>query len=223
MRFNNEFEKYAIQHIGVSSNNLNYYKDNVLASQTPYVLEEREMRVTQIDIFSRMMLDREIWFTTPVTTNTCTITQAQLMFLDSIEKKDIKFNITSPGGEVCAGLSLLDTMNYVSSDISTINLGMAASMGSILVSSGTKGKRFSLKHSRIMIHQVSSAADGVIMDMRISLQEAEKYNDILFSILAENTNKTKEQVLNDSIRDKWFSSQEALDYGLIDGIVSKKK
>jgi ATP-dependent Clp protease protease subunit len=223
MRFNNEFEKYAIQHIGIGSSNLNRYKNSVLASQTPYILEEREMRVTQLDIFSRMMLDREIWFTTPVTTVTCTITQAQLMFLDSIERKDIKLNITSPGGEVCAGLSLLDTMNYVLSDISTINLGMAASMGSILVSSGTKGKRFSLKHSRIMIHQVSSAADGVIMDMRISLQEAEKYNDILFNILAENTNKTKEQILNDSIRDKWFSSQEAVDYGLIDGIVSKKK
>ena len=218
----NEFTNYAIKHMGISSNNLNYYEKAVLASQTPYILEEREMRVSQLDIFSRMMLDREIWFTTPVNTTVCTITQAQLMFLDSLGSKDIKLNISSPGGEVCAGLSLLDTMNYVSSDIVTINLGMAASMGSILVSSGTKGKRFSLKHSRIMIHQVSSGASGVISDMRISLLEAEKYNDILFNILAENTGKTKEQVLLDAERDKWFSSEEALEYGLIDEIITKK-
>ncbi len=223
MRFNNEFEKYAIQHVGIGSNNLNYYEKDIQASLTPYVLEEREMRVTQIDIFSRMMLDRIIWFTSPVDTRVCTITQAQLMFLDNIETKDIQMYINSPGGGVSAGLSLLNTMDYVNSDISTLNLGLAASMGSILLGGGTKGKRYSLVDSKVMLHTVSSGMSGKIQDMDISFEETKKANDVLFDYLAKFTSKTKKQVLKDADRDCWLTAQQALDYGIIDGIITKRK
>ena len=193
------------------------------ASLTPYILEEREMRVTQLDIFSRMMMDRIIWLAGPVNDRMSTVVQAQLMFLDNLETKDITLHVDSPGGSVKSGLSIVDVMDYVSSDIITINTGMAASMGSILLGAGTKGKRYSLRFSRVMLHQVSSGAEGNIQDMRISLQEAEKYNELLFGLLGQYTDKDPKQVMKDASRDKWLSSEEAKAYGIIDNIITNKK
>ena len=222
MNLYNEFKNYAIKDKGISSLNLNYWEQHK-NSLTPYILEEREMRATQMDIFSRMMLDRIIHIYGEVNDNMMAISQAQLLFLDNLEKSDIKLHISSPGGSVLSGLGMVDVMNYISSDVVTINMGLAASMGSILLSSGTKGKRCSLKHSRVMIHQVSSANKGTLLDMEISFKETEKYNNRLFEILAENTGKTKEQILQDANRDFWLSSEESLEYGVIDEIIIKKK
>ena len=222
MNLYNEFKNYAIKDKGISSLNLNYWEQHK-NSLTPYILEEREMRATQMDIFSRMMLDRIIHIYGEVNDNMMAISQAQLLFLDNLEKNDIKLHISSPGGSVLSGLGMVDVMNYISSDVITINMGLAASMGSILLSSGTKGKRFSLKHSRVMIHQVSPASRGTLADMEISFKETEKYNDRLFEILAENTGKTKEQIIQDANRDFWLNSDEALEYGVVDEIIIKKK
>ena len=222
MNLYNEFKNYAIKDKGISSLNLNYWEQHK-NSLTPYILEEREMRATQMDIFSRMMLDRIIHIYGEVNDNMMAISQAQLLFLDNLEKSDIKLHISSPGGSVLSGLGMVDVMNYISSDVVTINMGLAASMGSILLSSGTKGKRCSLKHSRVMIHQISSGMQGVLADLTISFKESEKYNNRLFEILAENTGKTKEQILQDASRDFWLSSEESLEYGVIDEIIVKKK
>ena len=217
----NEFKKYATKHMGVSGMQFHYW-EQYQNSLTPYILEERELRATQLDIFSRLMIDRIIHLYGTVNDNMMSITQAQLLFLDNLECSDIKLHISSPGGSVLSGLGIVDVMNYISSDVVTVNMGLAASMGSILLSSGAKGKRSSLKHSRVMIHQVSSSAQGVISDMQISFKETEKYNNVLFEILAENTGKTKEQILIDANRDFWLSSEEAIEYGVIDEIITKK-
>lgn len=222
MNLYKEFKNYAIKDKGISSLNLNYW-EQYRNSLTPYILEEREMRATQMDIFSRMMLDRIIHIYGEVNDNMMAISQAQLLFLDNLEKSDIKLHISSPGGSVLSGLGMVDVMNYISSDVVTMNMGLAASMGSILLSSGTKGKRCSLKHSRVMIHQVSSGMQGVIGDLAISFKETEKYNNRLFEILAENTGKTKEQILQDASRDFWLNSDEALEYGVIDEIIINKR
>jgi ATP-dependent Clp protease protease subunit len=190
---------------------------------TPYILEEREMRVTQMDIFSRLMRDRILWVAGQVNTNMSTVVQAQLMYLDSVETKDIKMHVDSPGGSVLAGLGMVDVMRYINSDVETINTGMAASMGSILLSSGTKGKRSSLNFSKVMIHQVSSGAQGHVEDNRISQMESEKYNYILFKMLAENSGRPFDEVLESARRDNWLNSQEALDFGLIDEIIITEK
>lgn len=216
-----EFKKYATKHMGISGLQLHEF-EKYQNSLTPYILEERELRVTQMDIFSRMMSDRIIHLYGTVDDNMMAITQAQLLFLDNLECSDIKLHISSPGGSVLSGLGIVDVMNYISSDVVTVNMGLAASMGSILLSSGAKGKRSSLKNSRVMIHQVSSSAQGVISDMQISFKETEKYNDVLFDMLSENTGKTKEQILIDANRDFWLNSDEALEYGIIDEIILKK-
>jgi ATP-dependent Clp protease protease subunit len=229
MNITNEFRDYAIKHMGVTS--MEFFQWEQLqeklyganASLTPYILEEREMRVTQMDIFSRLMMDRIIWLAGPVNDRMSTVVQAQLMFLDNLETKDITLHVDSPGGSVKSGLSIVDVMDYVSSDIITINTGMAASMGSILLGAGTKGKRYSLRFSRVMLHQVSSGAEGNIQDMRISLQEAEKYNELLFGLLGQYTDKDPKQVMKDATRDKWLNSDEAKAYGIIDNIITNKK
>lgn len=229
MNIANEFRDYAIKHMGVTPMEFFQWEQlqeklyGVNASLTPYILEEREMRVTQMDIFSRMMMDRIIWLAGPVNDRMSTVVQAQLMFLDNLETKDITLHIDSPGGSVKSGLSIVDVMDYVSSDIVTINTGMAASMGSILLGAGTKGKRYSLRFSRVMLHQVSSGAEGNIQDMRISLQEAEKYNELLFGLLGQYTDKDPKQVMKDATRDKWLNSDEAKAYGIIDNIITNKK
>ena len=218
-----DFKKYALSE-GISSMNLHYFEKGLVEnSMTPYILEEREMRVTQMDIFSRLMRDRILWVAGVVNTQMSTVVQAQLMYLDSVEKKDITLHIDSPGGSVLSGLGMVDVMRYINSDVATINTGMAASMGSILLSSGTKGKRSSLNFSKVMIHQVSSGASGHVEDNRISQMESEKYNYILFKMLAENSGRDFDYVLESARRDNWLNSQEALDFGFIDEVIITDK
>lgn len=217
----NDFKKYALDR-GISSMNLHYYQKQIEDNMTPYILEERELRVTQMDVFSRLLRDRIIWLSGVVNQHTCDIVQAQLMFLDSTDKKDITLHINSPGGSVLHGLGIIDVMKYISCDIATVNTGLAASMGSVLLSSGTKGKRSTLRFSKVMIHQVSHGCEGVIEDTRISQIEAEKYNYILFKILSENCGKSFDEVLEAARRDKWFNSKEALEFGLVDEIIGNK-
>lgn len=228
MNIAGDFRDYAIKHMGVTPMEFMQWEQlqeklyGANASLTPYILEERQMHMTQMDIFSRMMVDRIIWLAGPVNDRMSTVVQAQLMFLDNIETKDITLHIDSPGGSVKSGLSIVDVMDYISSDIVTINTGMAASMGSVLLGAGTKGKRYSLKHSKVMLHQVSTGAYGNIQDVRVSLAEGEKYNQILFGLLGEYTNKTPEQVMIDASRDLWMTADEAKEYGIIDNIIIKK-
>jgi ATP-dependent Clp protease protease subunit len=222
MNHGKEFRKFALSE-GISSLNMHYYEKNLENSLTPYILEEREMRVTQMDVFSRLLRDRIIWVSGVVNQHMCDVTQAQLMFLDSTENRDITMHINSPGGSVLHGLGMVDVMRYIKSDVATINTGMAASMGSILLSSGTKGKRSSLNFSKVMIHQVSSGAQGHVEDNRISQMESEKYNYILFKMLAENSGRSFDEVLESARRDKWLNSQEALDFGFIDEIITSEK
>jgi ATP-dependent Clp protease protease subunit len=218
MNYGKEFRSFAKSE-GISTLALDQFE----ASLTPYILEERELRATQIDIFSRLMRDRILWLSGPVDQRMSDIVQAQLLFLDSVEKKDITLYINSPGGSVMCGLGIVDLMNYVSSDIVTTNLGMCASMGSVLLSSGTKGKRSSLIHSKVMTHQVSHGTRGNIQDTRIDQMEGEKYNYILFKILAENCGKTFQEVLDFSARDAWYNSDEAKEFGLIDEVIGIDK
>jgi ATP-dependent Clp protease protease subunit len=217
----NSFGLYA-KDKGISSLDMHYHKQ-FQDSLTPYVLEERQMNVTQIDVFSRLMMERIIWVAGEVNDHMSVITQAQLMFLDSVDNLDITMHIDSPGGSVKSGLSMVDVMDYIASDIRTINTGMAASMGSVLLGAGKKGKRGSLRFSRTMLHQSSGGAGGNIQDARITFKEWEKINDTLFELLGGYSEKTAEQVKNDASRDLWLGAQEALDYGIIDEIVTKKK
>ena len=208
---------------GISSLKLDYYNQKVENSLTPYILEERTLNVTVMDVFSRLMMERIIWVAGEVNDHMSTIVQAQLMFLDSIDNTDVTIHIDSPGGSVKSGLSMVDVMEYINSDIRTINTGMAASMGSVLLGAGTKGKRGSLRFSRTMLHQSSGGAGGNIQDARITMAEWEKLNDTLFELLGGYCGKTAEQVKNDASRDLWLSSEDALSYGIIDEIVKKKK
>jgi ATP-dependent Clp protease protease subunit len=208
---------------GLSSMNLHYFEQQVENSLTPYILEEREMRATQIDIFSRLMRDRILWVAGPVNDNMSTIVQAQLMYLDSVDNMPITMHIDSPGGSVKSGLSMVDVMQYIKSDIITVNTGMAASMGSVLLGAGTKGKRSSLRFSKTMLHQTSGGAGGNIQDARINFVEWEKVNKILFELLGEFCGKPAEIVEKDSTRDFWLSAQEAVEYGIIDEVISRKK
>jgi ATP-dependent Clp protease protease subunit len=214
MDYGKEFRKFAKSE-GLSSLSLDRY-ENAL---TPYVLEERELRATQIDIFSRLMRERILWVSGPVDQHMSDIVQAQMLFLDSVEQKDITLYINSPGGSVLCGLGIVDLMNYIKSDVVTTNIGMCASMGSVLLSSGTKGKRSSLVYSKVMTHQVSHGTSGNIQDTRINQMEAEKYNYILFKMLAENCGKTIDEVLEFSARDRWYNSDEAKEFGLIDEVI----
>ena len=219
----NEFQNYYVKHLGKGSLDLHYYNQKVESSMTPYILEEREMRVTQMDIFSRLMRDRLLWVAGPVDDRMSTVVQAQLMFLDSSDKSDITMHIDSPGGSVKSGLSMVDVMHYISCDIRTVNTGMAASMGSVLLGAGTKGKRSSLRFSKTMLHQTSGGAGGNIQDARINFIEWEKTNKILFDLLGDFCGKTTEQVTKDAERDFWLTAEEALEYGIIDEIVKTKK
>jgi ATP-dependent Clp protease, protease subunit len=219
MDYGKEFKDYATKHMGLSSTMVDSVSSGIVTGLTPYILEERKMNVTQMDVFSRLMRDRIIWVSGAVNQQMADIIQAQLLFLDSVEKRDISLYINSPGGSVMCGLGIVDLMNYIGSDVATINVGMCASMGSVLLSSGTKSKRSSLIYSKVMTHQVSHGTQGNVQDTRINQLEAEKYNYILFKLLAKNCDKTFDEVLESSRRDKWFNSQEALEFGLIDEII----
>jgi ATP-dependent Clp protease protease subunit len=203
----------------VSSLDLHYYQKQIEGSMTPYILEERQLRATQMDIFSRLMMDRLLWVAGGVDDNMSTIVQAQLMFLDSVNKDDITMHIDSPGGSVKSGLSMVDVMEYIKCDIITVNTGMAASMGSVLLGAGTKGKRKSLRHSRVMLHQSSGGFRGNIQDAEIDWKEWQLVNEELFILLGKYCDKTPEQVKEDASRDFWLSADEAVKYGIIDSIV----
>ena len=234
MDYQSEFRNYAIKHMGVSS--MQFYAWEKLQNQlygnvtvttpsaylTPYVLEERELRATQMDIFSRLMMDRILWLNGPVNDQMSTIVQAQLLWLNNLDSDtDITFYIDTPGGSVKSGLSMIDAFKISSADIKTVNTGMAASMGSVLLGAGTKGKRFALPHSRVMLHQVSSGMSGNIQDINIEISESNKANVELFDLLGEYCNKSGEVVMNDAQRNLWLTAEEAKEYGLIDEIIQK--
>ena len=223
MDYGKEFQKYYVGHLGKGSLDIYNYTNHIESSLTPYILEERELRATQIDIFSRLMRDRLLWVAGGVDDRMSTVVQAQLMFLDSVESTDITMHIDSPGGSVKSGLSIVDVMDYINCDIRTVNTGMAASMGSVLLGAGTKGKRSSLRFSKTMLHQTSGGAGGNIQDARINFVEWEKVNKILFELLGSYCGKSADQVEQDSTRDFWLSANEAVEYGIIDEVVSTKK
>lgn len=224
MNYEKEFKNYATKHMGISGltthDVINY---QIGSSMTPYVLEERALNVTQIDVFSRLMKDKIIFVNGVIDDRMSSILVAQLLFLSSMDNSDISLYIDSPGGSVKSGLSIVDVMQYISPDICTINTGMAASMGSVLLGAGTKGKRNSLRFSRTMLHQSSGGAGGNIQDARIAFQEWEKYNKILFELLGEFCDKPYDQIIKDCERDNWLDAEEAKDYGIIDDIVKSKK
>jgi len=217
-----DFKLYA-KDKGISGLNLHYHNQRIESSMTPYILEERSMNVTVMDVFSRLMMERIIWVAGEINDSMSTVVQAQLMFLDSLDGNDITMHIDSLGGSVKSGLSMVDVMEYVISDIRTINTGIAASMGSILLGAGTKGKRCSLRFSRTMLHQSSGGFRGNIQDAEIDMVEWKKLNETLFELLGSYCNKSSEQVKSDASRDLWLSSEDALSYGIIDEIIKKKK
>jgi ATP-dependent Clp protease protease subunit len=226
MNFTQEFNSFAKSH-GISGMDIHYQNKRMevfgpTASVTPMVVEDRPVQGTIISVFDRLMMDRIIWFAGPVTEAAATITQAQLMFLDSLGKEDITMYINSPGGGVYAGLSIVDVMDYIVADVATVNVGMAASMGSVLLAKGKKGKRSATRFSRTMLHQSSGGAGGNIQDAEIMMREWKRLNNQLFDILGECCEKTGEQVAQDATRDLWLNSTEALAYKIIDEIISKQ-
>lgn len=217
-----DFEKYAISN-GISSNMLGGYQKASNGMISPTIIEERSLNVATMDVFSRLMAERIIFLGTGINDDVANIVTSQLMYLNSIDSdSEIKMFINSPGGSVVDGLAIYDVMNWIDADVATYTMGMAASMGSVLLSSGEKGKRYALPHSRVMIHQVSGGAQGQNTDIQIVAREIQKHQDELYHILATNTGKSFEQITADAERDHWFTSQEALEYGLIDKIVTKK-
>lgn len=219
----NEFKDYALKHAGLSSMKLDRYEKTTIENIAPYVIEEREMRVTQIDIFSRLMKDRIMWINSGINSDMASIVQAQLMFLDDVSNADITLHISSGGGGVSAGLSIIDVMDYIKSDVVTVNTETCASMGAVLLAAGTKGKRSSLRFSRTMIHQSSGGTQGTFTDAEIQRGEWVKINEILYSLLAKYTGKKIPQIIKDANRDLWLSAEEAKKYGLIDNVIVSKK
>lgn len=219
MNFGKEFKKFATKHHGVNS----MYYDKIVSGMTPYIIEERQMNVSQLDVFSRLMMDRIIFLGTGVDDYVANIIQAQLLFLESVDaSKDIQIYINSPGGSVYAGLGIYDTMQYVKPDVATICTGMAASMGAVLLCAGADGKRSALPHSRVMIHQPSGGAQGVATDMEINLKEMLKLKNELYEIIAKHSGQAIEKVYQDSERDYWMIADEAKEYGMIDEVLRRK-
>lgn len=217
-----EFNKYATRHIGISSLNMHRYESLFTNSLTPYIIEERQLNVASMDVFSRLMMDRIIFLGTPIDDYIANIIQAQLLFLESTDpNKDIQIYFNTPGGSVHAGLGVYDTMQYISPEIATICTGMAASMGAVLLTAGNEGKRSALKHSRIMIHQPMGGAQGQASDIEITAREILKLKRELYEIIAKHAGKTYEQVEKDADRDYWMTSEEAKAYGMIDEILIK--
>jgi len=191
-------------------------------SYIPYVIEQTGRGERSYDIYSRLLKDRIIMLTGEVNDAVASSIVAQLLFLEAQDPdKDIYFYINSPGGVITSGLSMYDTMNYIKPNVVTICIGQAASMGAFLLSSGAKGKRYALPHSRIMIHQPSGGAQGQSTDIQIQAQEIQRLKDTLNGIMAEQTGKTKKQVEKDTERDYFMSAEEALKYGLIDKVLDK--
>ena len=218
-----DFSKYATKHLGMNGNTL----DEVIKSQggylNPYILEERQLNVTQLDVFSRLMMDRIIFLGTQIDDYTANTLQAQLLYLDSVDStKDISIYINSPGGSVYAGLGIYDTMQFISSDVSTICTGMAASMASVLLVAGTEKKRFALKHSRVMIHQPLGGVQGQASDIEITAREIQKIKKELYTIISDHSKTSYDKVWQDSDRDYWMDAEEAMKYGMVDEVLIKK-
>lgn len=229
MNTNNDFRNFAVHHLGMNGLSLDQYaaatSSRAAASASyinPSIIEERQLNVAQMDVFSRLMMDRIIFLGTEVNDYTANVIQAQLLYLDTSDPgKDVSIYINSPGGSVYAGLGIYDTMQYISSDVSTICTGMAASMAAVLLVSGQKGKRFALKHSRVMIHQPMGGAQGQASDIEITAREIQKLKKELYHIIADHSGQPFDKVEKDSDRDYWMTAQEAKDYGMIDAVLVK--
>ncbi|MDD5817704.1 MAG: ATP-dependent Clp endopeptidase proteolytic subunit ClpP [bacterium] len=222
---NQDFRKYAVHHLGMNGLALDQYTSQVTDSFiSPTIIEERKLNVAQMDVFSRLMMDRIIFLGTQVDDYTANVIQAQLLYLDSCDPgKDVSIYINSPGGSVYAGLGIYDTMQYIQSDVSTICTGMAASMAAVLLVAGEKGKRFALKHSRVMIHQPMGGIQGQASDIEITSREILKLKNELYTIISQHSGQPFDKVYQDSDRDYWMTSQEAVEYGMIDKVLEKSK
>src|SRR5262245_13288087 len=215
-----EFEKYAIKHRGISSNSLHSYASQWVTALTPNIIEERPMNVAVMDVYSRLMMDRIIFLGYPINDEVANIVTAQLLFLDSTDRnRDINMYINSPGGSVYSGLGMYDTMQYVTPDVATICIGMAASMSCILLVAVAKGKRAALKHARIMMHQPSGAIGGQASDIEITVNEIRKLKSELYQVVNFHTGKPVDQIERDFDRDKWMTAAEAKEYGLVDEVL----
>jgi ATP-dependent Clp protease, protease subunit len=224
MNYFDDFKKYARGHKGISSLTLHRYVSAQNGYISPTIIEERQLNVASMDVFSRLMMDRIIFLGLPIDDYVANIIQAQLLYLDSTDPgKDIQIYFNTPGGSVHAGLGIYDTMQYITADIATICTGMAASMGAVLLTAGTKGKRSALKHSRIMIHQPMGGAEGQASDIEITAREIMKLKKELYEIIASHSGKPYEQVEKDSDRDHWMTAIEAKDYGMIDEVLHRTK
>jgi len=219
-----EFEKYAIKHWGINSLTLHQYTSMSNGYISPTIIEERQLNIATMDVFSRLMMDRIIFLGVPINDDVANIIQAQLLFLESTDpSKDIQIYINSPGGSVYAGLGIYDTMQYISSDVATICTGMAASMAAVLLTAGEKGKRTALPHSRVMIHQPMGGAEGQASDIEIVTREILKLREELYEIIATHSGNPIERIRKDSDRDYWMTAQEALEYGMIDEVLMRNK
>ena len=220
MNYPEEFKKYATKHYGINS----LYFDKIVGSMTPYIIEERKLNVAQMDVFSRLMMDRIIFLGTAINDSVANIIQAQLLFLESTDKdKDIQIYINSPGGSVYAGLGIYDTMQFINPNVATICTGIAASMAAVLLCAGEKGKRSGLTHSRVMIHQPLGGAQGQASDIEITAREIIKLKKELYEIIAHHTGQKYDKVYSDSDRDYWMKAPEAKKYGMIDEVLKKTK
>lgn len=220
----NEFEKYARGHMGISSLKLHDFKSITNEYISPTIIEERTLNVAQMDVFSRLMMDRIIFLGVPIYDDAANIIQAQLLFLESTDpERDIQIYINSPGGSVSAGLGIYDTMQLISSDVATICTGLAASMGAILLAAGEKGKRTALPHSRIMIHQPLGGAEGQASDIEITAKQIMRTKKELYEILSNHTGQSVKRIEKDADRDYWMTSVEAKEYGLIDDVLRKRE
>ncbi|MDL2261921.1 ATP-dependent Clp endopeptidase proteolytic subunit ClpP [Bacteroidales bacterium OttesenSCG-928-I21] len=220
---NNEFKKYATKHLGINSLTLHDYTSTFNNSMTPYIIEERSLNVAQMDVFSRLMMDRIIFLGSAIDDYIANIIQAQLLFLESVDNsKDIQIYFNTPGGGVYAGLGIYDTMQYINSDIATICTGIAASMGAVLLCAGAKGKRSALKHSRVMIHQPLGGASGQASDIEITTREIIKLRKELYEIISHHSGNSFEKVEKDSDRDYWMTAVEAKEYGMIDEVLTRE-
>ena len=221
---NNDFRNYAVKHLGMNGLAVDQYAQITSSYISPTIIEERQLNVAQMDVFSRLMMDRVIFLGTEVNDYTANVIQAQLLYLDSTDSgKDVSIYINSPGGSVYAGLGIYDTMQYISSDVATICTGMAASMAAVLLVAGAKGKRFALKHSRVMIHQPMGGAQGQASDIEITAREIQKLKKELYTIISDHSGMSFDKVERDSDRDYWMTAQEAKEYGMIDDVLVKAK
>ena len=219
----NDFRKYATQHLGINGMVLDQVTSMQNQYLNPYILEERMLNVTQMDVFSRLMMDRIIFLGTQIDDYTANTLQAQLLYLDSADPgKDISIYINSPGGSVYAGLGIYDTMQFIGSEVSTICTGMAASMAAVLLVAGKEGKRWALPHSRVMIHQPLGGVQGQASDIEIEAREIQKFKKELYNIISEHSHQPFEKVWNDSDRNYWMTSEEAKEYGMIDEVLMRK-